>query len=192
MSAPQPSTAPTQVAIKLYRSHDRLTIAAPMPGLEPSDITAEVTADHQLILHGEQRGIQKGINDELMNEWNPGPYHREIALPHPVDATIANVTYGNGVLVVSLPLSDANQPAKLVMQQTGTAHGVLEGATGHTGTVVFTTTGDASPLNAGGDSEESDRAPEELEEDSFADITTEDLMPDPLAQPLDTDATMIA
>lgn len=189
MTAP----TPTQVPIKLYRSNDRLTVAAPMPGLEPGDISAEVTADHHLILHGEQRGAQKGVNDEIMNEWNAGPYHREIALPHPVDATVANVTYGNGVLVISLPLSDINQPAKLAMQQTSAAHGILEGATGHTrGTTSATTTGDESPLDAGGDAEDNDREPEGSNPDSFADISTADLMPDPLAQPLDTDAALVA
>jgi HSP20 family protein len=102
-----------QVPIKVYQSVDRITIAAPMPGLEPEDITVEVTADRTVVLHGRLRGILKGSNTVLADEWNAGNYERSYALPAAVDGPAANVTYGNGVVVVVLPLSDTLQPAHL-------------------------------------------------------------------------------
>jgi HSP20 family protein len=43
--------APLQnLPVKVYRTHDHLTVAAPMPGLEPEDILVEVTENGQLIL----------------------------------------------------------------------------------------------------------------------------------------------
>src|SRR2546430_17494432 len=45
-----------QIPVKVYRSSDRLMIAAPMPGLQPEDIIVRVTDDNFLVLQGELRG----------------------------------------------------------------------------------------------------------------------------------------
>ena len=50
-----------QVPIKLYRTPDRLTVAAPMPGLLPEDITIEVTANRHLGLQGGLRGVPADV-----------------------------------------------------------------------------------------------------------------------------------
>src|SRR5262245_15020967 len=92
-----------QIPVKMYRSNDRLVVAAPMPGLEPGDITAEVTADGYLVLDGKLRGVLKGMKGLLLDEWNVGDYHRVLPLAEGVNGELANVTYGNGVLVVALP-----------------------------------------------------------------------------------------
>jgi HSP20 family protein len=104
---------PQLVPIKVYRSDERITLAAPMPGLEAEDIQVEITADGWLILDGRLRGVLKGTNQILADEWNPGPYRREYALPEAVNGLGANVTYGNGVVVVVLPLSSRYHAAHL-------------------------------------------------------------------------------
>ena len=118
-----------QSPVKVYRSENRLTVAAPMAGLQPEDITVEVT-DAKLVLHGALRGELKGEKEVIRDEWNPGPYHREIKLPSPVDAEHANVTFSNGVLVVSLPITEQTSPARLQPDQGGQAHGVRQGWSG--------------------------------------------------------------
>ncbi|MGZ3714979.1 MAG: Hsp20/alpha crystallin family protein, partial [Ktedonobacterales bacterium] len=100
-----------RVPAKIYRTPLRLMVAVPMPGLEPADITVTVTPSPALVIRGRQRGELKGLKDELLNEWNAGEYEREIALPVAVDGKLANVTYGNGVLVVALPIASQTQPA---------------------------------------------------------------------------------
>lgn len=119
------------VPVKVYESADRLTVAAPMPGLEPDDIAVEITPGNQLILYGSARGGFKGENFVHENEWNPGPYRRELNLPCEVDASMANLTYGNGVLVVVLPLSDTTTPAHLGLHVVGPDHGERVGNAGH-------------------------------------------------------------
>jgi HSP20 family protein len=120
-----------EIPVKVYRSAERLTLAAPMPGVEPEDITVAITEDGLLVLDGDLRGVLKGDKDVLADEWTPGPYHREYRLPHPVDGAMANVTYGNGVVVVALPLSERTRPARLLPQHTALARGELFGNTGH-------------------------------------------------------------
>jgi HSP20 family protein len=112
-----------QVPVKVYRSAERLTVATPMPGLGPEDITVEVTADGYLVLDGQLRAGLRGEKELLASEWSVGPYRRNLALPVSVDGTGATVTYGNGVLVVSLPLAVTTRPATLTLERTGPARG---------------------------------------------------------------------
>ncbi len=119
-----------RVPVKMYRAENRLTVATPMPGVEPEDIHVEVTADRHLILNGSLRGVLKGIKDLLADEWHAGGYHRVVDLPFAVNGEMANMTYGNGVLVVSLPLSEQMKPAHLTMEEMGPTRGEHIGSAG--------------------------------------------------------------
>lgn len=90
------------IPLRLYEDGNRIMLAAPMPGLQAENIWVRIVG-HRLTLHGEQRGPAQVEPNLLMDEWTPGPYHREIDLPGPVDGPLTNATYGNGVLVLSIP-----------------------------------------------------------------------------------------
>lgn len=124
------------IPVKVYRTGERLMIAAPMAGLEPENIIVEVTAEGRLILHGDLRGMLKEVKELLLDEWSVGAYHRELALPLPVNAMCANVTYGNGVLMVTLPISQQTLPARLVLERITPTHGERKGNAGHPPTCV--------------------------------------------------------
>ena len=126
------------IPVKVYRTGERLTVAAPMAGLEPENIVVEVTADGRLVLHGDVRGMLKEVKELLLDEWSVGVYHREFALPVPVNATCANVTYGNGVLIVALPISQQTLPARLALERLAPTHGGRKGNAGHPPTCVET------------------------------------------------------
>ena len=126
------------IPVKVYRTGERLMIAAPMAGLEPENIVVEVTDDKRLILHGDQRGMLKGVKELLRDEWSVGVYHRELASPAPVNAVCANVTYGNGVLTVALPISDQTRPARLTLERVAPTHGERKGHAGHPPTCIQT------------------------------------------------------
>lgn len=119
-----------RIPLNVWRSEERLTIAAPMPGLEPSDIAVDVTNDGMLLIRGALRGTLKGIKDLLVDEWNVGAYERQFSLPQNVNAELANVTYGNGVLVVALPLAERMTGAHLTLEALGLAHGERVGSAG--------------------------------------------------------------
>ncbi len=122
-----------QVPVKVFSANGRMTIVAPMPGLEASDITVDVTATGHILLQGKARGQLK-LNDAkelLLDEWSVGDYYRDLEVSDPVDGERANVTYGNGVLAVTLPLSHETKPAHLTMEQTSSSHGIRYGNAGH-------------------------------------------------------------
>jgi HSP20 family protein len=105
MIAPQQEQ---MVPVRLYQSGGRLMLAAPMPGLEPENISVTI-AGQRAIIRGEYRGPHQEDRDLLIGEWAIGPYYREIPLPEPVDGAHTNATYGNGVPVLVMPKRAAGQ-----------------------------------------------------------------------------------
>jgi HSP20 family protein len=101
------------VRANVYRTNDRIMVAAAMPGLQPEDICVTVGPGSLLTIHGDLRGALKDAKEVVRDEWTPGPYHRESELPDPVDGPRANVTYHNGVLVLVLPTSSRTAGAVL-------------------------------------------------------------------------------
>lgn len=120
-----------ELPLKVYQSAERLSIAAPLPGLEPQDIHIDVNGDGRLRIEGSLRGLLKADKEVIRDEWNPGPYRRTIDLPTPVDATMANATYENGVLVVSLPISESFHAAAIELQRLSSTQGRRVGNAGH-------------------------------------------------------------
>ena len=113
-----------QIPLKVYRAIDRLTIAAPMAGIEPGDILVEITEDSRLLIDGKVRAILKDAKELLVDEWSSGAYYRDYPLPEPVDGSQATATYGNGVLVVTFPIACKTVAARLTLSSTGLAHGI--------------------------------------------------------------------
>ncbi len=124
-------TEPTAVPVNMFENDRELMVVAPMPGVSPEDISVDVTDDGHLTLRSAQHGEGQERIEYLQREWSYGPYERTVELPCAVDAMRANLTYGNGVLSVTFPKSDATAPGRILVQRTGHARGI---AAGHSGT----------------------------------------------------------
>ena len=120
------------VPVQLHQVDDLLVLAAPMPGMEPEDISVTIHGD-QVTMRGSYRGSRQDQPEVLVSEWTVGPYYREITLPQPVNGALTNVTYGNGVLVVSMPTlepGEAGGHTELQLEATQNARGQRVGHTG--------------------------------------------------------------
>lgn len=85
------------------------------------------------MIHGDERGPHQDDVDLAIAEWSVGPYHRELDLPEPVNGAATNATYGNGVLVLSMPKLGPGHPgwsAEFRLVTVATAHGERVGHTG--------------------------------------------------------------
>ena len=91
-----------ELPVRIHQTEDRIVLTTPMPGLEPEDIGIEIDG-RRVAIHGDERGPHQGELELLVVEWTIGPYHREVELVEPVDGVLTNATYGNGVLVLSMP-----------------------------------------------------------------------------------------
>jgi len=103
--------------INMYRGPRRLMVATTVPGLEPQNI-------RQLSVQGRLRGLgQEKRPGYFQREWSVGPYNRTVDLPLAVDATRANASYDNGVLVMIFPLAAEPISGTMTLSKVGTAKG---------------------------------------------------------------------
>ena len=91
-----------RLPVRIHRADGRITVTMPMPGLSPDEINITIM-ENTVLACGEKQGSSKPDLDLIVNEWAVGPYRRTVALPERVRGDLANATYGNGVLVLSLP-----------------------------------------------------------------------------------------
>jgi HSP20 family protein len=119
------------IPVKVYRTAERLMVTTPMPGLEPENIQVEVTHDGYLVLRGEMWSMLKEVKELLLDEWSVGAHYRTLALPVSINAECVNASYGNGVLTLAFPVSDALTPARLTLKRVAPAHGQRKGNAGY-------------------------------------------------------------
>ena len=101
------------IPIRIYRSDNQIALVAPVAGLEPEDINVAIDGK-RVTIRGKERGPHQHDLDLLVAEWTIGPYYREVTLPQYVDGSLANATYGNGVLVLTMPMVQSAQETKPV------------------------------------------------------------------------------
>jgi HSP20 family protein len=126
-------TDATAIPINLFQNARELILVTPMPGVAPEDISVDVTTDRRLTIRARERGEGQERIDYLVREWSYGPFERSVELPCDVDAYRANLTYGNGVLTITLPKAPATAPAMLAVAPTGHTRGVTAGHVGARG-----------------------------------------------------------
>jgi HSP20 family protein len=124
-------TDATAIPVNVFQNERELMVVAPMPGVAPEDISVDVTDDGHLTLRAAQHGEGQERIDYVVREWSYGPYERTIELPCAVDAMRANVTFGNGVVAITLPKVETTTAGRLQVQRTGQSRGVT---VGHHGT----------------------------------------------------------
>jgi HSP20 family protein len=123
------------IPVRIYRAPDRLVLAAPMPGLEPQDIRVAI-ADNRLTINGNERGIRQDERELIVAEWRIGPYFREISLDQAVDGPRINATYGNGILVLSMPLLKEKESSSEAAFWLSPIHATRGERIGHTGSEI--------------------------------------------------------
>ncbi len=111
-----------RLPVNLYRNNNRVVLTSPCPGLEPANFRIEVTG-RRLSVAEDERGPGQERITYLRKEWTTGPYRRAVTLPAPVDASRANATYDNGVLVVILPVASDGRSGPITMSKIGTSKG---------------------------------------------------------------------
>jgi HSP20 family protein len=95
--------------VRVYEAGVKIMVAAPMPGLAPDDIAVTIDGD-RVRIRGAQRGPRQNAIRLAAAEWTVGPYDRELRLSRPVSGALANVTLGNGVLVLAMPTTTSGEP----------------------------------------------------------------------------------
>jgi HSP20 family protein len=126
-------TEPTAIPVNLSANERELMLVAPMPGVAAEDISVDVTDDGRVTLRARMHGEGQERIEYILREWSYGPYERTVELPFSVDASRANLSFGNGVLAVALPRADRTASAMLAVAPAGHARGMTAGHSGGRG-----------------------------------------------------------
>jgi HSP20 family molecular chaperone IbpA len=82
---------PQQVPVNVYEATDALVVVAPLPAVQPQDVTVDLTPGRLRLTARLRSAAPK---DYLVHEWEYGGYERELDLPPGfgggVEASLAN------------------------------------------------------------------------------------------------------
>lgn len=104
-----------RVPVNLYETDEALVAVAAMPAVMADDIEVEVVGG-RLSLRARLRTAAP--KDYVLQEWAYGDYERTVPLHRPVGAD-PTATYGNGQLVVRLPLTGEAHEGPVPVSQAG-------------------------------------------------------------------------
>lgn len=105
--------------IEIEQRDGKYIVSAELPGIEEGDVTVEVN-DDMLVLQGERQYKHEETEAGIRRtERRYGQFYRAIPLPDGVDPNQAEARINNGVLEVSLPLTQAQNERKQIPVTTG-------------------------------------------------------------------------
>lgn len=97
----------------IHELSDRFVIAIDVPGVKPDQINIDVK-DDDLVIQGSRRSAIESKDEGFyrIERW-AGEFSRTIKLPRTVDRENIEADYNDGVLVLTLAKSKANQAKKI-------------------------------------------------------------------------------
>lgn len=119
LSLPSRSASAWAPPIEISRRNGTLVVTVELPGLDKEDVKVELTSDG-LLIEGERReeheGPQEGI---LRSERCYGRFSRLIPLSEEAALDQANAQFNNGVLEVTIPVSEEKSRRRQIPIQGG-------------------------------------------------------------------------
>jgi HSP20 family protein len=104
-------------AIELFERDGRLVVRAELPGISPDEVTIEADGN-SLIIRGERRSeLEVEDNGVYRTERSYGRFTRVIDLPEGADVSKAQATFQNGLLEISVPLSEQGNRRRIEIQR---------------------------------------------------------------------------
>src|SRR5690606_33337533 len=105
-------TYPRLMPIDLYRDGDHYVLNADLPGIDPGSVDVDI--DGQLLTIRAERTPRSGHDVKwLARERSGGTFVRRLTIGSGIDTAGIAATYDNGVLSVTIPVSEAAKPRKV-------------------------------------------------------------------------------
>lgn len=109
----------------LYRDGDHYVLTADMPGVDPGSVDIDV--DGQLLTIRAERTLTAGEGVKwITRERAAGSFLRQLSLGQGIDTERIGATYRNGVLSVTIPVSEQAKPRKVQVSTDAAESPVLE------------------------------------------------------------------
>ena len=106
------SMAVRTLPMEALRRGDKFLVALDVPGLAPSDV--DVTVERNVIDITARRAAMRQEGDEVIVDERPhGEFRRELFLGDNLDASKLTAEFQNGVLTLTIPVSESSKPRKV-------------------------------------------------------------------------------
>lgn len=106
------SRSPRFMPMDLCKIGDHYVLTTDLPGVDPGSVDVDV--DNGTLTISARRTARSDDSAQwLANERFFGSYRRQLSLGDGVDASSISATYENGVLTVTIPLSERAKPRKI-------------------------------------------------------------------------------
>ena len=122
-----PTRQPT-MPLDAYRHGDTYVINVDLPGFDPA--TIDVTAEKDVLSVKAERNWQPVEGDEVVAaERTYGQFFRQLFLGEGLDTENIHASYDNGVLMITIPLSERAKPRKVEVSHRGDRQQEIEAHT---------------------------------------------------------------
>lgn len=109
--------------VELLEREGKLMVRADLPGIRKEDLQIDVT-DEALVLHGERRQeTEEERGGVYRSEMSYGAFHRSIPLPEGATPEGAEARFENGVLEITIPMTEPSSRARRIEIREGKAEG---------------------------------------------------------------------
>ncbi len=103
---------PRRMPMDLYRDGDHYVLSADLPGIDPGSVDIDV--DGQLLTIRAERTLHSGDDVKwITREREAASFLRQLNLGQGIDTESIAATYDNGVLTVTIPVSEKAKPRKV-------------------------------------------------------------------------------
>ncbi|MDV6030182.1 MAG: Hsp20/alpha crystallin family protein [Phycisphaera sp. RhM] len=99
-------------ALNVWEDDDKLFVEAELPGFSMDDLEIYVTGN-QLTLKGERKPPEQEGGTWHRQERGYGKFSRMVELPGDIDSENVSAEFKNGVLLITLPKSEAVKPRRI-------------------------------------------------------------------------------
>ena len=117
--------APRSFPMDAYRRGDKFFVHLDLPGVDPSSIDITVEAG-TLSISAERRFEQKEEDEIIVNERPQGRFSRDLRVGTAIDVDRIGAEYQDGVLTLSLPVSERAKPRTIQVQARGETQQAIE------------------------------------------------------------------
>ena len=115
---------PLSFPMDAYRRGDEFVVHLDLPGVEPE--TIDVAVENQVLTVSAERRSEQHEGDQfLVSERPQGRFQRQLRLGSTIDTEAIAASYDDGVLTLTLPVSERAKPRQIQVGRGGDGQGQI-------------------------------------------------------------------
>ena len=112
--------APLSFPMDAYRRGDAFLVHLDLPGVQPD--TVDITVENQVLTVTAERRFEQHEGDQfLVSERPQGSFSRQLRLGSTIDTETIAASYEDGVLTLTLPVSERAKPRQVQVSRGGSS-----------------------------------------------------------------------